>query len=151
MVTTTQQPHRSPASAQPSSGADWSERALQRTWRTVGSLCFAIGIVNAFIPLLPTTVFLLIGVWAYGKGDPAMRERMMNHPRFGPSLRLWVEKRQIKRTGKVGAVTGIALSAAFTAFMIGPKPIMWAIVTGLLLLSGYLATRPEPARSTAAH
>ncbi len=144
MVTTSTQPHHSLHTAQVRDAPDWSERALQRTWRTVGSLCFAIGIVNAFIPLLPTTVFLLIGVWAYGKGDPAMRERLMNHPRFGPSLRLWVEKRQIKRAGKVGAVTGIALSAAFTAVMIGPRPIMWAIVTGLLLLSAYLATRPEP-------
>lgn len=151
MVTTSSHPHRSHASVEPVSGADWSERALQRTWRTVGSLCFAIGIVNAFIPLLPTTVFLLIGMWAYGKGDPAMRDRLMNHPRFGPSLRLWVEKRQIKRAGKVGAVTGIAMSAAFTAFMIGPKPIMWAIVTGLMLLSIYLATRPEPVRSTVLH
>ena len=148
MVTTSTHTHPPRHSAQVRHAPDWSERALQRTWRTVGSLCFAIGIVNAFIPLLPTTVFLLIGLWAYGKGDPAMRERLMNHPRFGASLRLWVEKRQIKRTGKVGAVTGIALSAAFTAYLIGPKPIMWAVVSGLALLGAYLATRPEPTGST---
>jgi uncharacterized membrane protein YbaN (DUF454 family) len=110
----------------------------------LGALSFAIGIVNAFIPLLPTTVFLLIGLWAYGKGDPAMRERMLNHPRYGRSLRLWVEQRQISRAGKIGAVSGIILSACFTATMIGPKPIMWAIVTGLLMLSAWLATRDEP-------
>ena len=54
----------------PSSGAqsDWGERALQRTWRSLGGLCVLIGLVNAFVPVLPTTVFLLIGAWAYGKG-----------------------------------------------------------------------------------
>jgi uncharacterized membrane protein YbaN (DUF454 family) len=124
---------------------DWGDKALARTWKSVGTLCFAIGIVNAFIPLLPTTVFLLLGVWAYGKGDPLMRERMLQHPKFGPSLRRWVEHRQISRVGKLGACLGIAGSAAGTAFLIGNKPIMWAIVLGLGVLCAWLATRDEPA------
>jgi uncharacterized membrane protein YbaN (DUF454 family) len=128
----------------PPARSDWGHKAAQRTWKTLGSVCFAIGIINAFIPLLPTTVFLLIGVWAYGKGDPALRERLLQHPRFGASLRLWVEKRQISRKGKIGAVGGICLSAAFTATAIGPKPIMWVIVGGLLGLSAWLAMRDEP-------
>jgi uncharacterized membrane protein YbaN (DUF454 family) len=123
---------------------DWGDRALARTWKTVGTLCFAIGIVNAFIPLLPTTVFLLLGIWAYGKGDPEMRERMMQHPKFGPSLRRWVEHRQISRTGKLGACLGMAGSAAGTALLIGNKPIMWVIVLGLGVLCAWLATRDEP-------
>ncbi|WP_290872736.1 YbaN family protein [Aquabacterium sp.] len=130
------------ATARPHS--DWSQKALERTWRSVGALCFAIGIVNAFIPLLPTTVFLLIGLWAYGKGDPAMRERLLQHPKFGPGLRRWVERREISRKGKVAAVLGITVSACFTAAMIGPKPITWAIVAGLCGLSAWLATRAEP-------
>jgi uncharacterized membrane protein YbaN (DUF454 family) len=129
--------------------ADWGELALRRTWRTLGALCFGIGVVNAFIPLLPTTVFLLIGLWAYGKGDPEMRQRLLQHPRFGAPLRLWVEKRQITRKGKLGAIGGILLSAAFTAGMIGPKPVTWAIVAGLLGLSAYLATRAEPTQMAA--
>jgi uncharacterized membrane protein YbaN (DUF454 family) len=139
-----------PYSPKPShTQADWGELALRRTWRTLGGLCFGIGVVNAFIPLLPTTIFLLIGLWAYGKGDPQMRERLLQHPRFGAPLRLWVEKRQISRKGKLGAVGGILLSAGFTAAMIGPKPIMWAIVAGLSGLSAYLATRAEPVRPAA--
>lgn len=128
--------------------ADWSQKALERTWRSVGALCFTIGIVNAFIPLLPTTVFLLIGVWAYGKGDPAMRERLLNHPRYGQPLRLWLDRRQISRKGKVAAVIGIALSATFTAVLIRSKPLAWAVVAGLSLLSLWLATRTEPPTAT---
>jgi len=128
--------------------ADWSQKALERTWRSLGALCFAIGVVNAFIPLLPTTVFLLIGLWAYGKGDPTMRERLLNHPRYGRSLSLWLDKRQISRKGKVAAVVGIALSAAFTAFMVRPKLMAWGVVSGLALLSLWLATRAEPPTAT---
>jgi uncharacterized membrane protein YbaN (DUF454 family) len=146
----TRQAHRHGLAVATTLAPDWSERAVQRTWKTVGTLCVAIGIVNAFIPLLPTTVFLLIGMWAYGKGDPAMRQRLLDHPRFGPSLRLWVERRQISRKGKVAAVLGIAASATFTAFMIGPrKPVLWFILGGLALLCAYLATRAEPATAPA--
>jgi uncharacterized membrane protein YbaN (DUF454 family) len=115
-------------------------------WRLLGMTSVTIGIINAFIPLLPTTVFLLIGLWAYGKGDPALRERLLNHPRYGNALRLWVDKRQISRKGKIAACCGITLSASFTAAMIGPKPITAAIVLGLAGLCIYLATRQEPAR-----
>lgn len=124
--------------------ADWSERALQRTWRTVGGLCVLIGLVNAFVPVLPSTVFLLMGMWAYGKGDPALRERLLGHPRYGRSLRLWVEQRQITRRGKVAAIAGISVSGAFTAVALGSRPLTWGIGAGLVGLCAYLATRPEP-------
>lgn len=129
---------------QPQQALDWGDKALARTWKTFGTICFGIGIVNAFIPLLPTTVFLLLGIWAYGKGDPELRDRMLQHPKFGPSLRRWVEHRQISRLGKLGACLGIAGSAAGTALLIGNKPITWAIVAGLGVLCVWLSTRNEP-------
>jgi uncharacterized membrane protein YbaN (DUF454 family) len=115
-----------------------------RAWRALGAVSFAIGVINAFIPLLPTTIFLLIGVWAYGKGDPAMRRRLLAHPRFGPGLRRWVQHRQISRRGKWAACLGIAASAAITAALVGMKPVTWLVDAGLVVLMIYLATRPEP-------
>lgn len=121
--------------------------ALLSLWRVLGMLSVAIGILNAFIPLLPTTVFLLIGVWAYGKGDPALRQRLLNHPRYGHALTLWVDKRQISRRGKLAACAGIALSATFTLAVIGPQRTAgWAIAAGLAALCVYLLTRQEPVR-----
>lgn len=131
----------------PLAQSDWGERALQRTWRSVGGLCVLIGLVNAFVPVLPTTVFLLIGAWAYGKGDPALRERLLNHPRFGRSLRLWVDQRQITRRGKVAAIAGISVSGAITAATLGSRPLSWGIGAGLLGLCAYLVTRAEPGPS----
>jgi hypothetical protein len=51
--------------------SDWSDIALQRTWRSVGTLCMGLGLVNAFIWLAPGATLCLIGVWAYRKGMPA--------------------------------------------------------------------------------
>jgi uncharacterized membrane protein YbaN (DUF454 family) len=143
--------NRQPASAAgstptSSTAAEQAEQQLRcwqaRTWRTLGAVSVAIGLVNAFIPLLPTTIFLLIGVWAYGKGDPRVRERLLAHPRFGPSLRRWVEHRQISIQAKVAACTGIAASGAITAWSMGLTPLTWGLLAGLAFLSLYLATRP---------
>lgn len=134
-----------PRSGQGAALPDWSQQAVQRTWRTFGTLFVGIGIINAFINLWPSTVFLLMGLWAYGKAEPEMRERLLAHTRFGVGLRLWIDKRQISRKGKIVACVGIALSAVSTALMIGLKPITLAIVTGLGALCVYLASRAEPA------
>ena len=53
--------------------------------------------LNAFIPLLPTTVFLLIGAWALGKGAPEWRAKLVAHPRFGRALRDWDDGRRVSR------------------------------------------------------
>ena len=118
----------------------------RRCWKALGATCVAIGLVNAFVPLLPTTVFLIVGAWAYGRGAPELRERLLAHPRYGIALRLWLEDRQISRRGKfvccAGLAVSFAISAAFLQFR--PSVCVW-LAAGLGLLAIWIASRPEPA------
>lgn len=141
---------RPPASTLPNQARSATEevdaqlRSWQsRTWRTFGTVCIAIGLVNAFIPLLPTTVFLLVGLWAYSKSDPSLRERLLAHPRFGPGLRRWLDHGQISGAAKLAACTSIALSAAVTYALVGPGALTWTVLAGLGVLIAYLASRPS--------
>lgn len=114
-------------------------------WRVLGTVSVSIGVINAFVPLLPTTVFLLVGAWAYGKGAPEWRERLLAHPRFGPPLRHWANGRRMTRPAKRAALGGMACSFAVTWAALGNVMPVAAIGTGLLILAAYLALRPEPA------
>jgi len=107
----------------------------------------AVGIVNAFIPLLPTTVFLLIGAWAWGKGAPEWRARLLAHPRWGEPLRLWANGQQMTRQGKRLATLGIATSGVITVAWIGPTPAVLAVGLGLAALVAWLWWRPSLAPS----
>lgn len=120
-------------------------RLCNAAWRVLGTVSVAIGVINAFLPLLPTTVFLLIGAWAYGKGAPEWRERLLAHPRFGPPLRHWQNGRRMTRHAKRAALSGMAFSFAVTWAALGNVLPVAVIGTGLLLLAAYLAKRPEPA------
>ncbi len=136
-----------PADAGIDSDRRSGDRRLSATaifWRILGATSVCIGIVNAFIPLLPTTVFLLIGVWAWSKGAPEWRERLLAHPRYGPPLRHWENGRTITRRGKRLAVMGMALSFSVTLALAGVRPVTLAVGIGLAVLAAWLWSRPEP-------
>lgn len=113
-------------------------------WRILGFTSVGIGIFNAFIPLMPTTVFLLIGAWALGKGSPEWRAKLIAHPRFGRALRDWEDGRRVSRRGKRLAALGMLLGWIVLLVWRGFTP--WSIGTGVLLagIALWLWTRPEP-------
>jgi len=116
-----------------------------RAWRMLGTACVAIGVANAFIPLLPTTVFLLLGAWAWGKGAPEWRARLLAHPRYGPPLQLWLERRMITRRGKRMCLLGLAASWLISSWLLSFRP--WPSVllgAGLLVLGLWIGSRAEP-------
>ncbi|MFK7964703.1 MAG: YbaN family protein [Burkholderiaceae bacterium] len=113
-------------------------------WRALGLLSVAIGIINAFIPLLPTTVFLIVGVWAFGKGAPEWRDRLLRHPRYGAPLRQWQDGGRISHRSKKVAILSMAASVALTALLLGLTIVSVSVGFGLALMAIWLWRRPEP-------
>jgi uncharacterized membrane protein YbaN (DUF454 family) len=116
-------------------------------WRLLGFTSVGIGIINAFIPLMPTTVFLLVGAWALGKGSPEWRSKLLAHPRFGRALRDWEDGRRVSARGKRLAALGMAIGWGLLVLWRGLT--LPAILVGLLLaaIASWLWRRPEPRTS----
>ena len=113
-------------------------------WRALGLISVTVGIINAFIPLLPSTVFLLVGAWAFSRGAPHWRERLIAHPRFGAPLRNWEDGGRVSRRGKWLAAIGMAASVAISLWLFGPTVPVLGVAAGLAGLATWLLTRPEP-------
>ena len=118
-------------------------------WRILGVTSVGIGIVNAFIPLLPTTVFLLIGAWALGKGAPEWRAKLIAHPRFGRALRDWDDGRRVSRRGKFLAAAGMLISWVILLLLRGFDPVSTGVGILLTAIATWLWTRPEPRQGDA--
>ncbi len=106
----------------------------------IGGLCTALGIVGAFLPVMPTTPFLLVAVWAFSKSSPRLENWLLTHPRYGPTLRDWREYGAIGRSVKVVALSAMAVSLVFVHAITGSMlaTLLHGVVvtlTGLFILS----------------
>lgn len=116
-------------------------------WRTLALLLLALGIIGAFLPLLPTVPFLIAAAWCAGKGWPRLESWMLNHPVFGHSIRQWRAHGAVPRRAKWLASMMMASSALMLQFI--PLPewgqwTRWGVPFFLLCVALWLWRCPEP-------
>ncbi|MBB6352674.1 YbaN family protein [Aminobacter aganoensis] len=123
-------------------GAAFNARRAGLT--ALGMLMLALGIIGAFLPVMPTTIFLIAAAWCFGRSSPRFEAWLLDHPRFGPPLRAWREEGAIPRRGKIMAWTGMALG--YGVFLLGKPDILVAAAVAVFVAAGalYVATRPDP-------
>lgn len=109
-----------------------------------GLLLVALGILGAFLPVLPTTIFLILAAGAFARSSPRLEAWLINHAHLGPPIRRWRERGAISRPAKAMAVGGMLLG--FGIFFIAgrPGPILSLLVTASLAACAmYVLTRPD--------
>jgi uncharacterized protein len=97
-----------PPAVAPSPGLKPTPKWLCPFFMTLGLVSTGIGILGVFIPGLPTTIFLIIALWAFSRSSDRLKMWLWNHPKFGPGLRAWHLHRVIPIRAKVAAVSVMA-------------------------------------------
>jgi len=95
-----------------------------------GWLALALGFVGVFLPLLPTTPFLLVAAACFVRSSPRLHARMLAHPRLGPFLLQWRRERSIPRQAKRRAY--VLVVACFTLSIVLVEALALRIGLGLL-------------------
>jgi uncharacterized membrane protein YbaN (DUF454 family) len=112
-------------------------------WRTLTLVCLALGIVGVFLPVLPTTPFVLVAAWAAGKGWPQFEAWLLAHPRWGPPIRRWRDHRAVPRGAKWLASVTMLGSAALVALSGASWALKFALAAFLFCVAWWLWRRPE--------
>ena len=114
-----------------------------------GLVSFALGFVGAFLPVLPTTPFMLVAVWAFSQSSVRLHRWLLGHKVFGPSLQRWQEHHVIPIHAKVLATTAILASLCYVSCT---HDLPWYALLGMSLTMAavlcFVLSRPSRAPST---
>ena len=84
---------------------------------TIGTLSVGLGVLGMFIPILPTTPFLLLAAACYARSSDRFLHWLLHNPWFGAYIRNYREGRGMPRATKILTLLALwvtlALSAAF--------------------------------------
>jgi uncharacterized membrane protein YbaN (DUF454 family) len=119
---------------------------LRPVYFVLGVLMVILGIIGIFVPLMPTTTFLILAAWCFARSSRRAEAWILNHPKFGPPILAWRENRAIARRYKAMSIGGMAIGMGL--FLFTAHPVWWVACLVALVLAGlaaYVATRPEPA------
>jgi uncharacterized protein len=127
----------------PIDDADWNPR-FRLLFLALGFVCVGLGVLGAFLPLLPTTPLLLVALWAFSRSSRRFHHWLYTHPRFGPRLQDWHERGIIPVKVKASAVSVMAVSLALMAFVARVKWPVLAVAAAVMLVGAtYVLSRPS--------
>ena len=117
----------------------------------LGGISLGLGILGAFLPVLPTTPFILLSACCFGKSSPTVHAWLVNHPWFGGMIQDWQEHRGLRPRVKRRALIVMAASFAFSIYLV---PLWWvriALVLTFMALACWMWRLPAvPERSMVA-
>lgn len=123
-------------------------RAANFGWLLLGLLCVGAGLVGSIVPLMPTTIFLILGAGCFARSSPRLEAWLLGHPRFGSPIRAWQAERAIPRAAKRAACIGIGIGYGLFWLAIHPG---WKLALGvgmaMLACMLWIVSRPSPART----
>lgn len=108
----------------------------------LGIASFVLAMIGIVLPILPTVPFLLVSAFCFARSNPAWEQALLDHPRYGPPLRQWRERRAISRKAKISAVVAMGAGVGFTWLTVG-WPWVLISVAVLVIAGSWIWTRAE--------
>ncbi len=102
-----------------------------------GWLSVGLGFVGIFIPMLPTTPFMLLAAACFAKSSPKFHHWLMNNKIFSRYIRDYREKRGMKLSSKILSISmlniTISLSVIFATEILWLRIILIAIAMAVTI------------------
>lgn len=108
-----------------------------------GTIFVCLGLLGIFLPVLPTTPFLLLAAACYARSSERLYHWLLNHRWFGSSLRTYREGRGIPKKAKIISISFIWLTIGFSVlFIVHPLAVKITLILIALGVTIYLLSLP---------
>jgi hypothetical protein len=105
--------------------------------RLLGFVFLGLGLVGVFLPLLPTTPFVLLAAACFAQSSERMHRWILANETFGPMVRDWEQKRCVSCRVKAIAIASMVVVGGLSMFL-ALDTMAWRLAGGALLLTGSL-------------
>lgn len=116
---------------------------VKSVWISFGFLSLCLGLAGIFLPLLPTTPFLLLSAFCFARSSEKLHNWLLFHPRFGVVIADWQERGSISRTSKITAVGCIVVTFLISVAMQVPAAVLIVQIMILSAVTLFIVTRPD--------
>lgn len=110
---------------------------------SAGLLCTGLGVIGIFVPLLPTTPFLLLAAACFARSSERFHTWLVEHRHLGPMVRGYLDGSGIPLRAKQTAITLVWLTLPPSALLLVPQ--IWVKILLLLLalaITWYIWSQP---------
>lgn len=105
---------------------------------------FALGGLGIVLPVLPTTPFMILALWAFSKSSQRFHQWLYTHPLFGPSLDRWEQYRIIPRVAKIFAISMMLASLSYLfIYSEAPEPAKWLAMAVMAYGAWFILSKPS--------
>ena len=125
------------------------QRARRIAYIGLGLVFVGLGVLGAFLPVLPTTPFLLVALWAFSSSSKRLEAWLLEHRRFGPRLRAWRAHRVVPLPVKltawgsmIGSLSVMVVAGASRLALGGAASVM---LVGAVYVARCPSRPPSPA------
>ncbi|PIP93906.1 MAG: hypothetical protein COW00_04925 [Bdellovibrio sp. CG12_big_fil_rev_8_21_14_0_65_39_13] len=120
-------------------------RATQQTlYLIVGWSSLILGIIGIFLPLLPTTPFVILAAACFSKSSVRVHQWLLSRPHLGPMVKDWEQNGSISLKAKILATSMIVVLFSYSLIFVEVNLVIKIIVaiTGVSVLT-FIWTRPS--------
>ena len=109
-----------------------------------GMLCVALGLIGIFLPLLPTTPFMLLAAACFAQSSPRFHNALLESRLFGPIIKQWQAQRSIPKKSKTQAIFLVVVVFSISiVFFIQDSLARALMVATAAVLIGFLLRIPS--------
>lgn len=124
---------------------------LRWAWWLLAYASLGVGIIGIFLPLLPTTVFVLIAAYAASRGSRRLHDYLLRHAVFGPMILQWQQDGAVSRASKwTASFTMLLCAVVILLVMHWAGDHQWWMsalpIACMAVVLTWLWLRPEPPR-----
>lgn len=123
---------------------------IRGLWFTGGTICLVLGAIGLFLPILPTTPFLLASTACYYKSSLKMHKWLIHNKWFGDYIRNYQEGKGMPIRTKIIALTVLWVTIGVSTFFFLERslptflvqPMQLTMIITVILVTMYILRLP---------